>query len=87
MKFTRVGVDASSTGCCHVAWGTVYALVKACCCCWCCCGRPGDVLQNGGVVVLDAQGQAVFQFSEKRAQDHADPQAVMKAAQALVKPK
>jgi len=62
--------------------GTWKALKQGVCKCWCMCSS-GNVQQQGGVFVLDQQGDCSFSHLEDIPTDHRDPQDVLKAAGCL----
>ena len=48
--------------------------------CWCACGA-GNILQNGGVFVMEGgSGKCLFSHVDQRPSDHADIEAVLRAA-------
>jgi len=78
LKFTlragRNGVCCSSCKTCcsltsYFAWGIL-------CRCWCPC-YTGDVLQNGGVIIVDQSGKLIFKHVEREVNDHPDPDGIM----------
>jgi len=71
--------DNSTVTCCEVFIGTANACWQMLRRCWCICSA-GDVMQNGGLIVVSHEGNLLFKHTQKVANDHADPKQVFKIA-------
>jgi len=59
--------------------GTWRALKQGITKCWCMCSS-GDVKQQGGVFVLNSQGECLFKHLEQTPKDHANIKDIFEAA-------
>jgi len=82
--FNKVGFNRKTSFQCGAClYGCVRALAIMCTRCWCQCGA-GDVVQNGGVLVFNAQRNATFTHKSANPKDHVKPESVINAARQAV---
>jgi len=71
--------DNRTIKCCEVVEGFFNAFWQMIRRCWCICSA-GDVMQNGGLIVVSHQGNLLFKHTQRVANDHANPKQVFKVA-------
>jgi len=67
-------LECSCDLCCSLTCHFVYG---CCCKCWCPC-QVGDMAQNGGVLIINRNGELIYKHVEREVDDHPNYDLVLK---------